>query len=70
MFKFKKPSNKTLEVMCEVAKGNIEKNYEESCIAKIKELTCKEHVKITSSGNNSIFIALAAPSPPSEGAVI
>lgn len=60
MFKFKKPSNKTLEVMCEVAKGNIEKNYEESCIAKIKELTCKEHVKITSSGNNSIFIALAA----------
>lgn len=60
MFKFKTPSNKTLEIMSEVAKGNLEKNYEESCIGKIKDLTSKENVKITSSGNNSIFIALAA----------
>ena len=60
MFKFKTPSNETLKIMSEVAKGNIEKDYEESCINKIKDLTSKEHVKITSSGNNSIFIALSA----------
>ena len=60
MFKFKTPSDKTLEIMSEVAKGNCEKNYEESCIAKIRDLTRKEHVKMTSSGNNSIFIALAS----------
>lgn len=60
MFKFKTPSNETLKIMSEVAKGNIEKDYEESCINKIKDLTAKEHIKITSSGNNSIFIALSA----------
>ncbi|WP_292846695.1 DegT/DnrJ/EryC1/StrS family aminotransferase [Methanobrevibacter sp.] len=60
MFKFKTPSNETLKIMSEVAKGNSEKDYEESCISKIKDLTAKEHVKITSSGNNSIFIALSA----------
>ena len=60
MFKFKTPSEKTLEVMSEVAKGNIEKDYEKSCISKIKDLTGKEHVRMTSSGNNSIFIALSA----------
>lgn len=46
--------------MSEVAKGNVEKDYEESCINKIKDLTGKEYVKMTSSGNNSIFIALSA----------
>ena len=46
--------------MSEVAKGNIEKDYEESCINKINDLTGKEHVRMTSSGNNSIFIALSA----------
>ena len=46
--------------MSEVAKGNVDKNFEESCIAKIRDLTTKEHVKMTSSGNNSIFIALSA----------
>lgn len=60
MFRFKKPCDKTLEIMSEVAKGNVEKNYEESCISKIKDLTTKENVKVTSSGNNSIFIALAS----------
>ena len=60
MFKFKSPSNETLEIMSEVAKGNVEKDYEESCIEKIRELTAKEHVRMTSSGNNSIFIALSA----------
>ena len=60
MFRFKNPSKETLEIMSEVAKGNIEKNYEESCISKIRELTKKDYAKITTSGNNSIFIALAA----------
>ncbi len=60
MFKFKTPSKETSEIMSEVAKGNIKKDYEESCIAKIRELTSKEHARITSSGNNSIFIALSA----------
>lgn len=60
MFKFKTPSIKTLEIMSEVAKGNAEKDYEENCINKIKDLTDKEHVKMTASGNNSIFIALSA----------
>ena len=60
MFKFKRPSQSTLEVMSEVAKGNANGNYEESCINKIKDLTSKEEVRITSSGNNSIFIALSS----------
>ena len=60
MFKFKTPSKRTLEIMSKVAKGTIQKDYEESCVNKIKELTSKDHVKITSSGNNSIFIALSA----------
>ena len=60
MFKFKKTSAKTLDVMSEVAKGNIEKDYEESCIDKVRDLTKKDFAKITSSGNNSIFIALSA----------
>ena len=46
--------------MSEVTKGNAEKDYEESCINKIRDLTSKEHVRMTSSGNNSIFIALSA----------
>ena len=60
MFRFKKPSQETLDIMSEVAKGNVEKNFEESCIKKIRDLTTKEHVKMTSSGNNSIFIALSS----------
>ena len=60
MFKFKRPSQSTLEVMSEVARGNINKNFEESCINKIKELTAKDEARIASSGNNSIFIALSS----------
>ena len=60
MFKFKTPSQKTLKIMSEVAKGNSNENYEARCISKIKELTSHEEAKITSSGNNSIFIALSA----------
>lgn len=60
MFKFKTPSQKTREIMSEVAKGNIAKDYEQSAIDKIKDLTNHEYAKITSSGNNSIFIAISA----------
>ena len=60
MFKFKSPSKKTLEIMSEVAGGDNSTDFEESCISKIRDLTSKEHVKMTSSGNNSIFIALSS----------
>ena len=60
MFKFKKATDETLRIMSEVAKGNVEKDYEKSCIEKIRNLTTKDEVRITSSGNNSIFIALSA----------
>ena len=60
MFKFKSPSENTLKVMSEVAKGNIPDDFEQKCIDKIRDLTSHDEVKITSSGNNSIFIALSA----------
>ena len=60
MFKFKTPSKETLDIMSEVAKGNSNTDYEAKCIEKIKDLTNHNNVKITSSGNNSIFIALSA----------
>ena len=60
MFKFKTPSQKTLEIMSEVAKGNVTTDYEGKCTEKIRDLTGHENVKITSSGNNSIFIALSS----------
>lgn len=45
--------------MSEVALGS-DVDYEKSAISKIKDLTGHDEVKITSSGNNSIFIALSA----------
>lgn len=60
MFKFKTPSEKTRKIMSEVALGNVTENYEAKCLEKIKALTSHDFAKITSSGNNSIFIALAA----------
>ena len=60
MFKFKTPSQKTLETMSEVARGNDKTDYESEAVTIICELTSHENAKITSSGNNSIFIALAA----------
>lgn len=49
-----------MEIMSEVAKGNVSKDFEKSCIEKIKDLTGHDEARITSSGNNSIFIALSA----------
>lgn len=60
MFKFKTPSRKTKELMSKVALGNADENYEELCKSQISDLTGHEHVRITSSGNNSIFIALSS----------
>lgn len=60
MFKFKTPSEKTIEIMSKVAKGEVTDDFEVKCQNKIRELTSHEFVKITSSGNNSIFIALSA----------
>ena len=60
MFKFKTPSQKTLKTMSEVAGGNLEKDFEAEAAEKIKDLTGHDHAKITSSGNNSIFIGLSA----------
>lgn len=61
MFKFKTPSQKTREIMSKVASGEINDiDFEQSAIDKIRTLTGHENVKITSSGNNGIFIALSA----------
>lgn len=60
MFQFKIPSQKTLEIMSEVAKGNLTDDFEAKCHEKITSLTSHEFAKVTSSGNNSIFIALSA----------
>ena len=60
MFRFKTPSQKTRKIMSQVALGEDTCNYEEKCESRIKFLTGHEHVKMTSSGNNSIFIALSS----------
>lgn len=59
MFKFKTPSKETQKIMSEVALGKVNENFEDRCIEKIKDITSHDFAKITSSGNNSIFIALA-----------
>lgn len=60
MFKFKTPSKKTRQIMAEVAANSISDEFEEKSIEKIKDLTGHEEARITSSGNNSILIALSA----------
>ncbi|MDO5848983.1 MAG: DegT/DnrJ/EryC1/StrS family aminotransferase [Methanobrevibacter sp.] len=58
-FKFKEPSLKTKETMADVALNGASKNYEESIVSKIKGHTGHENVRVTNSGNASIFIALS-----------
>ena len=61
MFKFKTSSEKTKKIMSDIASGKLEKtDFEDKCIDKLKDLTNHEEVRITSSGNNSIFIALSS----------
>ena len=59
MFEFKKPREKTRKIMSDVASGKLENTeFEKDCENKISALTNGEYSKITSSGNNSIFIAI------------
>ncbi|KZX11931.1 DegT/DnrJ/EryC1/StrS family aminotransferase [Methanobrevibacter oralis] len=65
MFKFKTTPQETKKVMSKVASGEIKDiNFEDKCKNKISLLTGHEFSKITSSGNNSIFIALSAIDGP------
>ena len=60
-FEFKTPSDKTKHIMSEVASGKLENtDFENECENKICELANSEFSKITSSGNNSIFVALSS----------
>ena len=60
IFEFKTPKNETKQIMSDVASGKIENtNFEKKCEKKVSELTNAEFAKITSSGNNSIFVALS-----------
>ena len=60
-FEFKTPSDETKQIMSDVALGKLENtNFESECENKICELTNAEFSKITSSGNNSIFVALSS----------
>lgn len=71
-FKFKEPHKETREAMAKVASGenpylnDRNNSFEKNCQKKVKEITGHEYCEITSSGNNSIFIALSAI----EGSVI
>ena len=61
IFEFKTPKDETKQIMSDVASGNLEDTtFEKDCENKIKELTNSKYAKITSSGNNSIFVALSS----------
>ena len=60
MFEFKTPGDETKKIMSDVASGKLENtDFEKECESKVCELTNSEFAKITSSGNNSIFVALS-----------
>lgn len=60
-FEFKTPKKETLKIMSDVASGKVEKSdFEKKSQEKVKSLTNAENAKITSSGNNSIFVALSS----------
>ena len=61
IFEFKTPSDKTKKIMSDVASGKLENtDFESECENKICEITNAESSRITSSGNNSIFVALSS----------
>ena len=61
LFKFKTPKDETLKTMADVASKKLkDTNFEGQCEEKIKKLTKSEYAKLTSSGNNSIFVALSS----------
>ncbi|WP_407420908.1 DegT/DnrJ/EryC1/StrS family aminotransferase [Methanobrevibacter sp.] len=60
-FEFKTPKDETLKIMSDVASGKVENtDFEDKCEKRVCELTNAEYAKITSSGNNSIFVALSS----------
>ncbi len=60
-FEFKTPKDETLKIMSDVASGKVENtDFEDECEKRVCELTNAEYAKITSSGNNSIFVALSS----------
>lgn len=60
-FEFKTPKKETLKIMSDVASGKLENtDFENKSIEKVCSLTNAKHAKITSSGNNSIFVALSS----------
>lgn len=64
IFKFKKPQEKTRKIMSEVAKGELNKNFEEIAKNQIKEITHHNEVQLTNSGNASILLAIASTKGP------
>ena len=60
-FEFKTPKDETLKIMSDVASGKVENtDFENKCEKRVCDLTNAEYAKITSSGNNSIFVALSS----------
>ena len=60
-FEFKTPKDETLKIMSDVASGKVENtDFENKCEKQVCDLTNAEYAKITSSGNNSIFVALSS----------
>ena len=60
IFEFKTPKDETRQIMADVASGKLENtSFEKECESKVCELTNAESARITSSGNNSIFVALS-----------
>ena len=61
IFEFKTLQNEVKQIMSDVASGKFENiDFKKECENKVRELTNAEFAKITSSGNNSIFVALSS----------
>lgn len=60
-FEFKTPQDETLKIMSDVASGKLENtDFEDKCEKRVCDLTNAKYAKVTSSGNNSIFVALSS----------
>ncbi len=60
-FEFKTPKDETLKIMSDVASGKLtDTDFEDKCEKRVCDLTNAEYAKVTSSGNNSIFVALSS----------
>ena len=61
IFEFKTPKKETRNIMSDVAAGKLgNTTFEKDCENRINELTNSKYSKVTSSGNNSIFVALSS----------